>query len=381
MIIMRKYLFTSLLISFPLFAKTLPVEQLTLPDGFHIGVLANSIENPREMALGNNGIIFVGTTNDKVYALIPNKNNKNTYTTQKILSGLNQPQGVAFYKDYLYVAEINRVLRYKIAEKNLDTLPAPEIIAHLFPYQQKSQDGQSVKHAWKTIHFGPDNKLYIPIGMPCDSCLSNNKFAGTLIRMTSEGKDIEIYAKGLRNSVGFDWDSAKKLWFTDNGRDYLGDDFPPDKLYCAPEKGLDFGFPYYLGIDDKGAPIPDPKYGKLKTSQGITWEKFNLPAHVAVLNMVFYTGDMFPKKYKNQIFIAEHGSWNRSKKVGYRVTLVELKNNQVISYTPFITGWKKNQHFWGRPVGLLIMPDGSLLISDDYANAIYRVTYENHMHS
>ncbi len=234
-----------------------------------------------------------------------------------------------------------------------------------------------MRHGWKTIQFGPDGKLYVAIGMPCDSCLPKHELDGTIVRMNPDGSGQEVYAKGIQNSVGFAWQpTSHKLWFTDNGRDYLGDDSPPDKLNYAPEKGLDFGFSYYLGIDDNGRPIPDPQYSKLRSPTGITWEAFNLPAHVAPLNMLFYTGNMFPSEYKNQIFIAEHGSWNRSKKVGYRLSMVKVEGDKALSYTPFITGWQKNEEYWGRPVGLLELVDGSLLISDDYASVIYRVTYQ-----
>jgi len=365
------------IVPFVVFAKTVKLEALRMPPGFHVEIYAKNLQSPREMALGDKGTVFVGSTKNKVYAIRPSQNGE-VPQVRVIASGLNQPQGVAFYKGNLYVAEVDRIIRYDDIEKNLGHLPSPVLITDKLGKKETSQSEQSQRHAWKTINFGPDGKLYMAIGMPCDSCLPEDPLEGTIVSMNPDGSNMEVYAKGIRNSVGFDWHPlTHELWFTDNGRDYLGDDMPPDKLCRASRKGLDFGFPYYLGIDEKGNPIPDPHYGKMRSPEGITWEALNLPAHVAVLNMIFYKGDMFPKEYKNQIFMAEHGSWNRSKKVGYQIEVVKLKDNQPISRAPFITGWEKNEKYWGRPVGLLEMPDGSLLISDDDAGLVYRVSYHD----
>lgn len=361
------------------YADNLPLEQIQMPPRFHISVFADGIKNARELALGDNGIVFVGSSAAaKVYAIVPVPNHPIQHQIKIIASGLNQPQGVAFYKGDLYVAEVDRIIRYNHIENLLDNPPPPQLVTNQFPIAAPEGDSFYQRHGWKTIHFGPDNKLYVAVGAPCDSCLSKDLRDGTIMRMNPDGSDMEVYAKGVRNSVGFDWQPiTQKLWFTDNGVDTLGDNFPPDKLNYAPVKGLDFGFPYYCGKDENGQPIPDPKFGKLRSPDGITWEAINLPAHVAVLGMVFYTGSMLPAQYHNQIIVAEHGSRVRSTKIGYRLALIKINGDKALSYTPFITGWEKNEKFWGRPVALLVMPDGSLLVSDDYAGVIYRVTYRN----
>jgi glucose/arabinose dehydrogenase len=189
--------------------------------------------------------------------------------------------------------------------------------------------------------------------------------------MNPDGSGFEVYARGLRNSVGFDWDPRSgELWFTNNGRDYLGDDSPPDTLHYAPRPGLNFGYPYC-----HAGKIPDPEYGKKRSCSTFAPPAQDLGPHVAPLGMRFYTGTQFPSAYRNQIFIAEHGSWNRSKKIGYRVTLVRVENNRAVAYEPFASGWLQGETAWGRPADVLVMPDGALLVSDDYAGAIYRISY------
>jgi len=273
------------------------------------------------------------------------------------------PNGVAFRNGDLYVAEIHRVIKFSDIEKHLSNPPKPDVVNDSLP--------QDRWHGWKFIRFGPDNKLYIPVGAPCDVCEKEDQRYASILRMDPDGKNLESFAKGVRNSVGFDWDpQTKEMWFTDNGRDNLGDNVPPDELNHAPQKGMHFGFPYCHGGE-----ILDPKYGKKRSCDEFTPPAQNLGAHVAGLGIRFYAGEMFPKEYQNQIFIAEHGSWNRSKKIGYRVMLVRIQNNKAVSYEDFATGWKQGEEIWGRPVDILVMPDGSLLVSDDYADAIYRITY------
>ncbi len=377
---MNKTLFLSCLLIFSTsYAKTPALKQLKMPEGFKVEIFAENVPNARHMALGDQGTVFIGSTQaGKVYALVPTKERLAKPQLKIIAKNLNQPQGVAFYQGNLYVAEINRIIRYEQIEKRLDHPPPAKLVTDNFPM---TSDQQSLIHAWKTIHIGPDHKLYVAIGAPCNSCLAKDPRIGSLMRMELDGSHMEIYAKGVRNSVGFAWQpKTNKLWFTDNGRDYLGDDIPPDKLNYAPNEGLDFGFPYYHGKDGQGKPIADPQWGKLRSTQGISWEACSLPAHVAALGMVFYTGQMFPSEYHNQIIIAEHGSWNRSKKIGYRLSLVKVKGDRALSYRPFITGWQKNGKFWGRPVAPLVMPDGSLLVSDDYAGVVYRFSYQNSNH-
>ena len=337
---------------------------IKLPPGFKIEVYADNIPNARAMTLSPNGVLFVGTRANEVYAVIDANKDFKADTVIKIASGLNSPNGVAFRDGSLYVAEINRVLRYENIEENLYNPPQPVVVNNGFP--------SDAAHGWKFIRFGPDGKLYVPVGAPCNICLNeDDKRYASIMRMNPDGSDLEVFASGIRNTVGFDWNpQTSELWFTDNGRDMLGDDIPPDELNCAPVKGLHFGYPFVHGGD-----IPDPEFGN-----GVDINKYVKPIqklgpHVASLGMRFYTGDMFPAEYKNQIFIAEHGSWNRSKKIGYRVTLVKLSGNKAVSYEPFAEGWLKGDAVSGRPVDVQVMPDGSMLVSDDYAGLIYRITY------
>jgi len=227
-------------------------------------------------------------------------------------------------------------------------------------------------HGWKFIAFGPDGMLYVPIGAPCNVCLSDDPRYATITRMHRDGSGFEVYARGVRNSVGFDWHPlTRRLWFTDNGRDWLGDDQPPDELNFAPVQGLHYGFPHC-----HGGTIVDPEFGSPTSCQDYMAPVARLGAHVAALGMRFYTGQMFPEAYRGQIFIAEHGSWNRSQKTGYRVSLVRLDGNKAISYEPFAQGWLIGNSAWGRPVDVALMADGSLLVSDDQNGVIYRISYQ-----
>ena len=343
----------------------LPLEKIKLHDGFEIQVYADEVKNARSMSLSPNGTLFVGTrSDDKVYALIDSNQDHKVDKRYVIASGLNTPNGVAFLNGDLYVAEINRILKYPSIEENLDNPPKPVVIRDDFPKDNH--------HGWKYIAFGPDNMLYVPVGAPCNVCERSNKIYSSITRIDPSGKgDIEIYAHGVRNTVGFTWHpDTKDLWFTDNGRDWMGDDMPACELNYAPKKDLHFGFPYCHQGD-----TPDPKFGGKRSCNEFISPVQNLGPHVAPLGMEFYTGTMFPDEYKNQVLIAEHGSWNRSKRIGYRVMLVELEGNKSISYKPFADGWLENEEVWGRPVDLEILPDGSVLVSDDHANAIYRISY------
>ena len=336
---------------------------ITLPPGFNIDVYADNVKGARSMALSSSGVLFVGTRDESVYAVLDTNKDYKADKVITIASGLNSPNGVALKDGNLYVAEINRVIRYDNIEKNLYNPPKPVVINDTFPSDRH--------HGWKFIRFGPDGKLYVPVGAPCNVCIPDSKHA-SLFRMNPDGSELEKYASGIRNTVGFDWNpETKVLWFTDNGRDMLGDNIPSDELNRAPEKGLNFGFPYMFGKD-----VRDPEFGK-----GVDLSKFVKPAmelgpHVASLGMRFYTGDMFPPEYKNQIFIAEHGSWNRSQKIGYRVVAVKVSNGKAVSQQIFAQGWLKGQSVSGRPVDVQQMNDGSLLVSDDYAGVIYRITYK-----
>ncbi|MGH7564811.1 MAG: PQQ-dependent sugar dehydrogenase [Gemmatimonadota bacterium] len=342
-----------------------PLETIRLPDGFRISLYAR-VPNARSMAISPNGILYVGTRdgNGDVYAVTDPDGDGTGDRVTTIAEGLNTPNGVAWREGSLYVAETNRILRYDGIDERLDAPPEPVVIADDYPTESH--------HGWKFIRFGPDGWLYVPVGVPCNICDPESPF-GTITRIRPDGSGREIYARGLRNSVGFDWHpETGVLWFTDNGRDRMGDDVPPDELNRAPEPGLDFGFPHCHGGD-----IPDPEFGDARPCSGFTPPAQKLGPHVAGLGMRFYTGEMFPAGYRNQIFIAEHGSWNRSEKIGYRVMLVRLNDsNEPVSYEPFAEGWLQGEEEWGRPVDVLVMPDGALLVSDDEAGAIYRIIYE-----
>lgn len=337
------------------------IANLRVPQGFKIEVFADDVPGARSMALGEKGTIFVGTRKDRVYAVSGAPDSAQKPVVRLIAEGLNMPNGVAFRDGALYVAEISRILRYDAIEDSLDRIEPPKVVRADLPKDRH--------HGWRYIAFGPDGKLYVPIGAPCNVC--NEPGYAVITRMNADGTGQEVFARGIRNTVGFTWHPVTKhLWFTDNGRDYLGDDVPPCELNVAPRAGLDFGFPYCHGKD-----VKDPEFGHLGDCAKSVPPVQLLGAHVAPLGVQFYTGQAFPQNYRHQVFIAEHGSWNRSKKNGYRVTRVKLDGERAIDYQPFVVGFKRGEEVLGRPVDLLVMPDGSMLISDDQAGAIYRVTY------
>ncbi|WP_241738917.1 PQQ-dependent sugar dehydrogenase [Pontibacter beigongshangensis] len=341
------------------------LQRLTLPEGFHIEYYARNVTDARSMAISPSGIVFVGTrSNDKVYALVDREGDGVAEEVVEVATGLDTPNGVAFRDGALFVAEVGRILRFPNIEKTFRNKPKFEVVTDEYPTDQH--------HGWKYIAFGPDGKLYVPVGAPCNICKSEPIYA-SITRVNPDGSGLEIFAEGVRNSVGFDWHPAtKELWFTDNGRDMMGDNLPPDELNRAPEKGMHFGYPYcHAGT------ISDPDFGSERNCLDFIKPAQNLSPHGAALGMKFYTGSMFPEEYRNQIFIAEHGSWNRSDKIGYRLMLASLDGNgKVTAYKPFAEGWLQNgTDDWGRPVDVLVMPDGALLVSDDKNNAVYRITY------
>jgi len=296
-----------------------------------------------------------------VYAVLDRDKDNRADEVITLAQGLNTPNGVGFLGGALYVAEVNRVLRFDNIEAHLNNPPRPVIVSDRFPRDQH--------HGWKFIRFGPDGLLYVPVGAPCNICEPGSRYS-VIMRMNADGTGLETFARGVRNSVGFDWDpETGELWFTDNGRDWLGDDMPPDELNHAPRKGLNFGYPYCHGKD-----ISDPEYGHKHRCTDFVPTAQELGPHVAALGIRFYTGKMFPDEYRNQIFIAEHGSWNRSIPIGYRLTLVRMVNHRPARYEVFAQGWLQGLHAWGRPVDLLVMPDGALLVSDDKAGVIYRIS-------
>lgn len=346
----------------------LPLREIQLPPGFAISVFAE-VDNARSMAMSPGGTIFVGNRNgDKVYAL---KDTDGDFKADKkwvLASGLNMPNGVAFRDGDLYIAEVSRISRIRNIESKLANPGKLETVYDRYPTE--------THHGWKYIAFGPDGKLYVPVGAPCNICLSEDPQYASITRMNADGTGMEVFAHGVRNTVGFTWHpETKAIWFTDNGRDMLGDDIPPCELNTAPKAGMHFGYPFC-----HGGTIKDPEFGSKRPCSDFTAPAQNLGPHTAPLGLKFYTGAMFPEKYRGQLLIAEHGSWNRSKEaghIGYRLSLVTINGSKGTAYETFASGWLKpdKKTAWGRPVDVLLLPDGSLLVSDDQANVIYRITY------
>ena len=340
------------------------LDDIVLPDGFSIEIYSDEVPSARSMALGDSGTVFVGTRKDsKVYALVPQDGGGARLVM--VASGLKSPNGIAFRDGDLFVAEITRITRYDDIENNLDNIPEPSVVYDSLPDESH--------HGWRYIAFGPDNKLYISIGAPCNIC--DREGFGNISRLNIDGTGLEVFAEGIRNSVGFTWHpQTGDLWFTDNGRDMLGDDTPPGELNRAARAGMHFGYPYCHGGE-----VKDPEFGDQRSCNEFTAPAQKLGAHVAPLGVKFYTGEMFPPEYRGQIFIAEHGSWNRSRKTGYRISLVRLAGSEAQSYETFAEGWLQGDDVSGRPVDLLILTDGSMLVSDDKAGRIYRISYTNRL--
>ncbi len=342
------------------------LDDLNLPPGFTISIFADSVANARSLTRGDQGTIFVGSRSGNHVTALVDVNGDFQADEKYIIGGnLRAPNGVAFHAGALYVAEIHRIIRYDDIENQLANPPDPVVIRNDLPADDH--------HGWKYLRIGPDEKLYVPQGVPCNVCETADPY-GTLMRMNLDGSDLEIIARGVRNSVGFDWDPVTgDLWFTDNGRDWISDDLPPDELNHIGAPDLHFGFPYC-----HGGFLPDMNFGTEDSCKQYQAPAQNLGPHVAPLGMRFYDGDLFSAEYQNQIIIAEHGSWNRSVRIGYRLALVRLEAGIPVAYEPFIDGWldDETQEFTGRPVDVLVMPDGSLLVSDDFAGVVYRVNYQ-----
>lgn len=345
--------------------KKYDLDKIKLPQGYSISVYAE-VPDARSMTLSPSGILYVGNrSNDKVYAVVDDNKDGKADRVFTIASGLNTPNGVAFRDGNLYIATISTILRLDNIEAHLADPPKPVVVYDKYP--------TDAHHGWKFISFGPDGKLYVPVGAPCNICDSKNPIYASITRMNPDGTGMEIYARGIRNTVGFAWHPAtKQLWFTENGRDNLGNDVPADELNTALKPGMHFGYPYCHQGN-----IPDPEFGAGRKCSDYTPPVQLLGPHVAALGMRFYTGKMFDSSYKNQIFIAEHGSWNRSDPIGYRVTVVKLdEKGKSLGYTTFAEGWlQPGGKVLGRPVDVEVMPDGALLVSDDYAGAVYRIDH------
>jgi glucose/arabinose dehydrogenase len=338
-----------------------PLDRVRLPDGFRIEVVAQ-VPGARAMAWGRDGTLFVGSTRGNVHAVSFPAGG--TPQVRTIARGLRDPAGVAFRDGALYVSAVSRILRFDDIERRLDDPPSPVVVSDRFP-----TDGH---HGRKFIAFGPDGKLYVPVGAPCNICEPDPDRYANLGRMNPDGSGYEVIARGIRNTVGFDWHPGTgELYFTEHGRDWLGDDAPPDELNRLARPGAHFGYPYC-----HGGTIRDPEYGSRRPCSEFVAPVQNLGAHVAPLGMRFYTGTQFPAEYRHQVFIAEHGSWNRSRRIGYRITLVRLdERGRAVRYEPFAEGWLQDENVSGRPADVIVAPDGSLLVSDDFSGLVYRIRY------
>ena len=314
------------------------------------------------MRMGDNGTLFVGTrVAGKVFAVVDNKGKREVKT---IAEGLNRPNGLAFHKGSLYVAELSKIWRYDSIEKNLDNPPKPVLITDDLPKDEE--------HGWKFIGIGPDDKLYVPVGAPCNICAERDTHAH-IRRMNLDGSNVEIIARGVRNTVGFDWHpTSKELYFTENGRDWFSEDAPHDELNRITQPGKEhFGFPFCHQGD-----LTDNEHGWGRSCGEFTKPIALLGPHTAALGMRFYTGKAFPSQFRGAIFIARRGAWNRTTKIGGDVVVAQLnRDGSVRSIEPFLTGFLENNSYVGRPVDTLVMKDGSLLVSDDYNGAIWRVSY------
>ncbi len=341
------------------------LKQLQLPDGFGISIYADNVPNARTLALSDSGVVYVGTRQQgDVYALVDNDEDGVADKRYTIASGLYMPNGVAYKDMNLYVAEVNRIIRFRHIDHHLANPPEPEVIYNTLPSDKH--------HGWKYLRIGKDNRLYTAVGAPCNICLPEQDIYTSLVRLNTDGSKLEVLARGIRNTVGFDWHPVTKhLFFTENGRDYLGDDLPPDELNKWTEKGQHFGYPYCHAGE-----IADPELAGDKQCKQFIAPEWKFKAHMAPLGMRFYTGKQFPKEYKNQLFVAQHGSWNRTKPHGYRIALLKFQRGKPVSEQAFISGWlTEGEKVLGRPTDILQMPDGSLLIADDTLGVIYRVTY------
>jgi len=346
--------------------EKLPLESLNLPDGYTIDIYADGVTNARSMVLSPKGTLFVGTREEgDVYALQDLDGDNKVDKSFTLMTGGNMPNGVAFKDGDLYVAEVNRILKFANIENRLDKPGEPEVIYDKFPTEKH--------HGWKYIAFGPDGKLYVPVGAPCNICKKEDEVYASITRINPDGTGLEVVQHGVRNTVGFNWHpETGELWFTDNGRDMLGDEIPACELNYAPKDNMHFGYPYCHQGD-----LADPDFGSQRPCSDFTAPAQNLGPHTAPLGLEFCNTKAFPENMHDNILIAEHGSWNRSKKIGYQISTVDLDGTKASAYRPFIDGWldSKTDEVWGRPVDLEWMPDGSLLISDDFADVIYRVTY------
>ena len=345
-------------------AADIPIDRIKLPPGFKVEVWATGLPGGRAMARGDDGKIYVGTRAiGRVYEVTDAGGQR---TVRTVVDKLNQPSGVAFRNGSLYVMAIDKALRYDGIEKNPGVSPVDMTAAFNLPPLQH--------HNWKYIAFGPDGKLYVPFGAPCNICELPTQEYAQIRRYNPDGSGMEVLATGVRNSVGFDWHPVtKELWFSNHGRDWMGDDSPNDTLLRLGKTGQFFGFPHCHQGN-----LPDPDVKKDNACAGVEKPVALMGPHAATMGVTFYTGNMFPAEYRNVAFNARKGSWNRTKKIGYDVVVIRANpDGSNAKVEPFMTGFmnEADQSFWGRPAYLMQMPDGSMLVSDEQVGAIYRVTY------
>jgi len=334
-------------------------DEIRLPQGFKMDVFASQLGSPRFMAFSPDGVLFVTIIDGGKVVALPDRNGDGRADrTITFLKGLEKPHGIAFYKGYLYIGETNEIVRFRY--NGFDSTPGnKEVIIPNLP---------TGGHFTRTVAFGPDGKMYVSIGSSCNVCIEKDKRRAAILQFNPDGSGGRVFAKGLRNSVGITWNpETKELWATDNGRDWLGDDLPPEEINIIKEGN--YGWPYCYG--DR---IPDPDYGKPDFCKGTTPPVFKMEAHSAPLGLTFYTGKLFPKEYWGDLFVAFHGSWNRSVPTGYKVVRIRMKDGKPQSIEDFATGWLQGKKAWGRPVDVIIGPDGSLFVSDDRDGSVYRIT-------
>jgi len=362
--------------SFAATAAVPDISKLALPPGFSIEVLTSDVPNARQMALSEGGVLYVGSRRaGNVYAITgweDKATDQAQINVRVIASDLTMPSGLAYRDGSLYVGALNKILRYDNIDDHLNLPGEPVLVTDALPDEEH--------HGWKYLGFGPDEALYVPVGAPCNICKSKDPRFASILRMNPDTGATTLYAEGVRNTVGLAWHpDSKALYFTDNGRDMLGEDVPAEEINRVTEPGNHYGYPYIHAGD-----IADPKFGKGQNSADFVAPLLKIQAHSAALGIAFYgsknyegaqTNGPFPASYKNALFIAEHGSWNRKEKVGYRVSVM-FETPSGPQYAPFITGWLEDQANWGRPNDVLITPNGALLISDDQTGSIYRVSYQ-----
>jgi glucose/arabinose dehydrogenase len=346
------------------------LDRIQLPEGFEISIYRDGLEAARSMAMSDSGTLFLGTRSNrsrdkvgKVYAVTNPDGDARGDEVKVVVEGFNVPNGVALKDGDLYVAEIHRITRFDDIEGNLDAPPEPVVLNDSFP--------DEYHHGWKYLRFGPDGRLYVPVGAPCNIC-EPEAGQGTIVSLAADGSDKRVYAEGVRNSVGFDWDPATgDFWFTDNGRDLWGEDTPPEELNHAPAAGAHYGYPYRYGKN-----LVDDSFSTALGDDDFTGAALEFPAHNALLGMRFYTGDQFPAAYQGDLFIASRGSWNRAVPDGYKIYRVRREDGRAVEWQEFATGWlTEDNKFWGRPVDIELAPDGALLVSDDFNGLVYRISY------